>query len=126
VEFVTVVPREERKPNPRLLSDICQHEGVACTDAYYVGDSLVRDVAMAKEARVTSIWARYGTTYDQNNWTYLVRVTHWTDDDVKREKDLKIRYGGVTPDYTIDSFTELRSVILGGTSSHRPTSISVR
>lgn len=104
IGFVTVVPREERKPNPRLLSDICEREGVVRTAAYYVGDSLVRDVAMAKESGVASIWARYGTKYDHENWTYLVKITHWTDDDVKREKDLKNKYGAILPDYTIDFF----------------------
>jgi FMN phosphatase YigB (HAD superfamily) len=52
--FITVVPRDERKPNPRLLADICQHEGAVPASTYYLGDSLVRDVAMAKQAGVTS------------------------------------------------------------------------
>lgn len=110
--FLTVVPREERKPNPRLLMDICQHEGVEPTSAWYVGDSLVRDVAMAKQAGVKAIWARYGTKYDPECWTYLVRITHWTDEDVQREKDLKARYGNVAPDYTVDSFSQIEPIIL--------------
>lgn len=110
--FVTVVPREERKPNPRLLLDICQHEGVEPNSTFYIGDSLVRDVAMAKRAGVTAVWARYGTKYDPESWTYLVRITHWTDDDVSREKDLKAKYGGVVPDHTIDSFAQLKPIVL--------------
>jgi FMN phosphatase YigB (HAD superfamily) len=111
--FVVVVPRDERKPNPRLLFDICRREGVEPRNAYYVGDSLVRDIAMAKDAGVTAVWARYGTKYDPEHWPYLVRVTHWTDEDVKREKDLKNKYGGVTPDYAIDSFAQLKNIVLG-------------
>jgi phosphoglycolate phosphatase len=110
--FVTIVPRDERKPNPRLLADICQQEGVEITSTYYLGDSLVRDVAMAKQAGVTAIWARYGTKYDPACWTYLVKITHWTDEDVVREKDLKARYGTVVPDYVIDSFAELKPIVL--------------
>jgi hypothetical protein len=110
--FVTVVPREERKPNPRLLADICRKEGADIRSVYYVGDSLVRDVAMAKQAGVTAIWARYGTKYDPDSWQYLVKVTHWTDDDVEREKALKAKYGEVVPDYTIDSFSQLKSIVL--------------
>lgn len=112
--FVTVVPRNERKPNPRLLVDICQHEGAEPTSAYYLGDSLVRDVAMAKRAGVTAIWARYGTKYDPECWTYLVKITHWTAEDVSREKDLKAKYGDVVPDYAIDSFVQLKSIVLKG------------
>src|SRR3984893_18167829 len=36
--FVTVVPRDERKPNPRLLVDICQHENAEPKSTYYLGD----------------------------------------------------------------------------------------
>jgi FMN phosphatase YigB (HAD superfamily) len=114
VGFVTVVPREERKPNPRLLLDICRQEGADPSSAFYVGDSLVRDVSMAKEAGVTAIWARYGGQYDPASWTYLVKVTHWTDEDVDREKNLKAKYGNVTPDHVIDTFAELKSIMLGG------------
>jgi len=113
--FVTVVPREERKPNPRLLADICQREGVEPTSTYYLGDSLVRDVAMAKQAGVTAVWARYGTRYDPACWVDLVKITHWTDEDVIREKDLKAKYGGVVPDYVIDSFAELTPIVLAKT-----------
>jgi hypothetical protein len=76
--------------------------------------SLVRDVAMAKLAGVTAIWARYGTKYDPEYWTYLVKVTHWTDEDVSREKGLKAKYGNVVPDYAIDSFPQLKSIVLEG------------
>ncbi|WP_424032930.1 hypothetical protein [Methylocella sp.] len=33
-----------------MLIDICQREGAEPASAYYLGDSLVRDVAMAKQA----------------------------------------------------------------------------
>jgi FMN phosphatase YigB (HAD superfamily) len=117
--FVTIVPREERKPNPQLLADICRKEGADIASTYYLGDSLVRDVAMAKQAGVTAIWARYGTTYDPEHWTYLVKVTHWTDEDVSREKALKAKYRDVVPDYTIDSFSQLKAIVFAQAS--KPT-----
>lgn len=110
-DFVTILPKEERKPNPRLIADICRKEKVDIDDTFYLGDSLVRDIAMANEAGVGSIWARYGTKYDPSHWAFLVKITHWTDADVAREKDLKLRYGHVVPDYTIDSPQELRGII---------------
>jgi phosphoglycolate phosphatase len=110
-DFVTVLPREERKPNPRLIADICRREGIALADTYYLGDSLVRDIGMANKAGVKSVWARYGTQYDPACWSYLVKVTHWTDEDVAREKDLKARFVDVKPDYTIDSVFDLPGII---------------
>ena len=109
--FLVIVPREERKPNPRLLLDICRREGVEVKATYYVGDSLVRDVAMARGAGITSIWARYGIAYDPRCWEYLVKITHWTNEDVVREKDLKSKYGKVIPDFTIESFDQISNIL---------------
>jgi phosphoglycolate phosphatase-like HAD superfamily hydrolase len=105
--FLKELPKSERKPNPALLRDICAREGFDVSDAVYVGDSITRDVSMAKEAGVTAIWAKYGSSYDRELWKYLVRITHWTAADVDREETLRSIYGSVTPDVTIESFTEL-------------------
>jgi phosphoglycolate phosphatase len=111
-DFVTVLPRKERKPNPRLLSDICNREGFDISNTYYLGDSLVRDMSMAKSAGARAIWARFGTKYDPSDWAYLVKITHWTEEDVAREKDLKEKFSNIKPDFTIDSFFDLREIIL--------------
>jgi phosphoglycolate phosphatase len=76
-------------------------------DACYVGDSLIRDVAMAKRADVFAVWARYGTIYDPSLWDLLVAVTHWTPADVEREAQLRHSFKNVQPDSTIDTFDEL-------------------
>ena len=62
---------------------------------------------MAKQAGVTAIWAR-------EYWAYLVKITHWTDEDISREKDLKAKFGDILPDYAIDSFAQLKSIVLKG------------
>jgi FMN phosphatase YigB (HAD superfamily) len=114
-----VVPPAERKPNPRLLADICTTEGVALSDAVYVGDSLGRDVYMAKLAGVTAVWARYGTAYEPERWRTLVQVTHWTQEDVAREARIRESTRGVTPDYTIDAFSELTAILGAGSVALR-------
>jgi FMN phosphatase YigB (HAD superfamily) len=110
-DFVHVVPRDERKPNPKLLLDICRTEGVKSKDAWYIGDSLTRDIAMAKDAGVVAVWAKYGTDYDPALWNILVRVTHWTAEDVRREEQLRERASHISPDFTVDSFRELMTII---------------
>lgn len=109
--FVRLVPRVERKPNPRLVADICEREGVQREETWYVGDSLTRDVSMAKAAGVRAVWARYGTEYDRLLWDSLVRITHWTDEDVAREAELRKTQVRVQPDHVIDSFSELLALI---------------
>ncbi|HBB87987.1 MAG TPA: haloacid dehalogenase [Blastocatellia bacterium] len=111
VGLIETISRNKRKPNPELLKEICRSEGVRLADACYVGDSLSRDVSMAKSAKVMAVWARYGTSYEGSLWDILVRVTHWTDEDVTREAELRNLYADTQPDFTIDSFVELLDVI---------------
>lgn len=117
--LIEIIPRDERKPNPKLLQDICRREGIRESDACYVGDSLSRDVSMAKTAGVTAVWARYGTRYEPSLWDILVRVTHWTDEDVAREAELRNLYSDIQPDYTIDRFVDLLDVLRPGDSYER-------
>jgi phosphoglycolate phosphatase-like HAD superfamily hydrolase len=105
--FVNLLPSHHRKPDPSVLLDICSYHKVSVDHTLYVGDSMTRDIAMAKMAGATAAWARYGSKYDPALWEKLVRVTHWTDEDVMREKRLREEYRDVHPDVEIDSFSEL-------------------
>lgn len=106
-DFLTYIHRDKRKPNPALLQAICSKELISPSQACYVGDSLIRDVAMAKAAGLTAVWARYGTNYPADLWQVVVRVTHWTDKDVLRESELRELFHDTRPDYTVDSFGDL-------------------
>ena len=105
--FVHLLPSNHRKPDPAVLRDICGEHTVPVERTLYVGDSMTRDIAMAKWARTYAAWARYGGKYDSSLWEKLVRVTHWTDVDVAREKRLREEFKDVHPDVEIDSFSEL-------------------
>ena len=106
-DLIRSLPPSERKPNPAVLLDICHREGLSIEECLYVGDSLVRDVAMAKQAGVSAVWARYGTRYDPALWDLLVAVTHWSSADVEREAKLREVFRNVQPDFTIDRFDDL-------------------
>lgn len=110
---VVRVPPYERKPNPRLLAHICAAEGLDLARVVYVGDSLTRDVAMARDAGVTSAWAEFGTRYSRASWDILVRVTHWTEQDVRREAFLREKSRNVKPDHELRSFPEILPVLSG-------------
>jgi FMN phosphatase YigB (HAD superfamily) len=112
LDFVRIVPMQERKPNPRLLLDICEREGVRPEEVVYVGDSLTRDVSMAKAAGITAVWARYGALYNRDHWRVLVQITHWTEEDVRREEMLRERFKDVKPDIVIDKFAQLLELFL--------------
>lgn len=109
--FIQLVPKAERKPNPSLLLDICSREKVPATTTYYIGDSLIRDISMAKNAGIMAIWAKYGTECDKHLWDILVRVTHWTDEDVVRENELKRKANKIEPDAIIENFSQIVDII---------------
>jgi phosphoglycolate phosphatase-like HAD superfamily hydrolase len=100
------IPKGEAKPEPGVLLDIIRGVGGSPSETIYVGDSLMKDVAMANSASVTSIWAQYGVCQNREEYELLRKVTHWTDADVQREK--KLRREHVKPTYTLEaSFSEM-------------------
>jgi phosphoglycolate phosphatase-like HAD superfamily hydrolase len=109
--LVRTLLSSERKPNPSVLRDICDQEGFSVRSAWYVGDSLTRDVSMAKLAGAKAVWARYGTLYEEELWTLLVAITHWSEEDVRFEEEVRKRFDRIQPDYVIDSFSEVLPII---------------
>src|SRR5262249_39800829 len=107
---VFFLSQEDRKPNPRVLLDICSQMRVPPDRTLYVGDSLINDIAMAKEAGAWSAWAEYGRHYDPSDWARLVRITHWSPIDVARAQEARERYGHIEPDVILfHGFAEILS-----------------
>jgi phosphoglycolate phosphatase-like HAD superfamily hydrolase len=103
-------PEGELKPNPQILLDIIKANGVDKRDCVYIGDSEIKDIDMAYEAGVTSVYAKYGNSHFEerpDDYNLLREVTHWTDADVKRERDVKNSAMHHKADYEIDNFSEL-------------------
>ena len=106
-----LIPTGTHKPDPYVLLDIINDDGVNASkeQTIYIGDSLMKDVKMAQDAGVTDVYAKYGLKVNSKAYEVLRRVTHWTKEEVERER--KIISGGiVTPTYTLkNSFKELLS-----------------
>lgn len=82
------VPRGVLKPNAGVLLSILEDQNMHADDAVYIGDSLMKDIAMAQAAGVTDIHASYGEVHHAPEYDLLRRVTHWSDEDVARERSL--------------------------------------
>ncbi|MCH2256924.1 MAG: HAD hydrolase-like protein [Alteromonas sp.] len=109
VEFKKT-PKDELKPNPQLLLDIIRDAGVDKKECIYIGDSEIKDIDMAHEAGVTSVFAKYGTSHFEqrpDDYDLLRSVTHWTDEVVLREKQLKESAFNHRADFEVDNFAEL-------------------
>ncbi|MFA0001271.1 HAD family hydrolase [Vibrio lentus] len=106
-DFLQLLEENERKPNPHLLRLICEKESVDPRNALYIGDSIVKDIAMANAAGATSVWAEYGKQHNPDFWKILVSITHWTDEDVKREEQLKEALSDTKPAFVASEFSDL-------------------
>jgi FMN phosphatase YigB (HAD superfamily) len=105
---VIELSHHQQKPDPSVLLEICSNAGVSPSDAAYVGDSIARDILMAREADVFSIWAAYGARHDPDSYEKLVRISHWTVEDVEREKWLTETAASIKPDFVAEnSFTDI-------------------
>lgn len=100
--------QHQRKPDPSVIREICGDVGVRVDSTSYVGDSMSRDMLMAKNAGVFAIWAEYGTRNSDQYYRKLIRVSHWTADDVERERILKEQSSAVRVDFILkNSFREI-------------------
>lgn len=97
------------KPAPDILEIILADCNADKQNAIYIGDKLNKDVYMANEAKVTSVYAEYGDQINTEKYTLLKEVTHWTEEDVIREKEFKEKNNFNTiADFTLKkSFKEL-------------------
>jgi FMN phosphatase YigB (HAD superfamily) len=121
-------PIGELKPNPRILLQILQKIGAEQSEVVYVGDSLMKDVVMAKQAGVTDVWAKYGAADKRQEYELLRRVTHWTDEAVAREKATK--HEDVKPSVVLEkSFGDILQLFqfsrFAGTTPPSPAVIEV-
>jgi FMN phosphatase YigB (HAD superfamily) len=105
---VRLLDTHERKPDVRILLEICRDHEVTPSEAVYVGDSLSRDMGMAQEAGVGSAWAKYGLSYEPAMWEGVVRISHWTPEDVERTQRAQELYGHIVPKVVLSAgFSEL-------------------
>jgi phosphoglycolate phosphatase len=99
MEKITELSDHQTKPNPAVLLEICRAENIPHFEAAYVGDSIARDVLMAKRANVFSIWAAYGAEHSPAMYQALVRISHWTREEISRERQFRDEAKSMSPDF---------------------------
>lgn len=108
LDRVVELSHHQSKPDPDVLLEICSNHGCRPDQAIFIGDSMSKDMLMAKSAGVFAVWARYGTSHSNGAYEKLVRVTHWTDADVQRELEFRAKAREVRPDCVLnETFSEV-------------------
>lgn len=97
------LPEGVVKPNPEVLLDIVSDIKRHPTECIYVGDSLMKDVAMAQDAGITDVLAAYGAVQHKEEYDLLRKVSHWPDSAVTDEKHGQKRI----PSHSISKFAEI-------------------
>ncbi len=112
-------PAGELKPNPHILQAILSDQGRTSSESVYIGDSLMKDIAMAQQAGVDDVHASYGVAQHREQYELLKRVTHWTAADVTREQQIT-NGATVTPNRILSSnFGELLQLFDWGSQNAR-------
>lgn len=100
-------PEGSKKPDVTVLAAILADLGLNKSSSVYVGDNLMKDVAMARDCGVDDVWAKYGQAHKRQEYKLLKDVTHWTAEDVRREQQINEREH-VKPTRTLESnFAEI-------------------
>lgn len=103
----------EKKPNPDLIIEICEKEGISLAETIYIGDSLSKDMLMARKAGVKSVWCHIQTDNPPELYEKLSRISHWSKEDCEREEQYKREWEekGYAPDFIITDFGQLKDII---------------
>jgi len=104
------IPKGSKKPDTRVLTAIMTDLGLDKERCVYVGDNLMKDVAMALDCCVEDVWAKYGQAHRRPEYKLLQDVTHWTAEEVEREQKIREREH-VVPTHTLEkTFSEILQV----------------
>jgi FMN phosphatase YigB (HAD superfamily) len=109
------VPAGILKPNRQILDKILTDHQQDPKETVYIGDSLMKDVAMAQDVGVIDVHARYGDSQAHLGYALLQRVSHWTPEDVEREQQIRQR-PRIVATYTIDAFDDLLGIFSFGSA----------
>src|SRR5206468_1475722 len=90
-----------RKPHKSALLPIFSRFGLDPSRSIYVGDSLTRDIKMAKDCGMWAAWARYGQNVDPEMYSYLKLITFWGSVEVQSEESFILEApDAARPDFT--------------------------
>lgn len=95
------------KPSALVLRTILDKQGAHPDEAVYIGDSLMKDIVMAQHTGVLDVHAKYGEAQSKAGYDLLRRVSHWSDDDVARERAIAESSTSIVPTIACDSFDQL-------------------
>ncbi len=99
-------PRGILKPNPASIKAILHDLNINENKVLYVGDHLMKDMAMAKKIGLNAAHASYGVYMDPAKYGLLRQISFWTEDMFEKEKKFH-EDNPMPPDVILDSIADL-------------------
>lgn len=99
--------RDQLKPNTYAYRKIINDLNVSVDDTYVIGDSILKDVQPAIDIGAIGIWARYGEKCNSKNLDTVLKMTNWSEAEIKRTFFDKHN----EPKFIADSFGDLTSIV---------------
>lgn len=114
------LPNQISKPAPEILEVITKDFNIDKTNTIYIGDKLDKDINMANQADITSVYAKYGNSVNLKEYELLREVTHWKSDVVETEKEVESA-SRITAKYILsEDFCELLKLFEFCEFDHKP------
>lgn len=115
------VPRPPQKLGRHVMPDVMEAEVFHLRPLHkppplglcaFRSDRIPNASPLSLSRALADIWAKYGIRHAESDYQKLVRVSHWTEDDVAREKLLALEVSTVEPDFIADrSFAQVMDVL---------------
>lgn len=109
IETIISLPPDQIKPNTYVVDCLIKKYNFNKQNIYMVGDSIEKDIAMAKNAGIHDVWAKYGTLYHKGCGSLLRSITPWSKSKQQIE-NLSIK--NIIPSFTIMDFGELKEIVM--------------
>jgi FMN phosphatase YigB (HAD superfamily) len=111
---VIELPREAEKPNTLGLDRICKDYGVDPKEVLLIGDSVKKDIAVARALGAVDAWAEYGTYVSLE---YRERLDIISAPAITRRHAAAVFEAGqkkeIEPTFTLSNFTQVLGIIDG-------------
>ena len=107
---VLVFPLGARKPSVETVRPILDAFAISPHRVLYIGDSISRDIALARGAGFIDVWARYGHQHAREYYADLLRITYWTKEDLEVDDRLRRETQSISPSFVVDRYDELLDI----------------
>jgi FMN phosphatase YigB (HAD superfamily) len=105
---VVELPLKFEKPSTQGVQRILEDECLRAERVVLIGDSLKKDVRIARKLGIADVWARYGVQFPKG---LMERLAYYSAPEIQRRNVAQPGEVPYTPSYTVDRFDQILDII---------------